>query len=166
MWPFSRKDPVKNILAGVKAVKVNGAKYVIRKVNPLLDFDSASMPQIFTSYQSRRKKTEVPEATEASKAMRDMFAVVQAGLVKPELVPIGKGEFRGKEDGITVEDIFRDSSTGMQLYWEIIAHSLNRYKGLRGTIFLAQIKSTLYTSWLQSMDGFLAKSPSQEESLA
>ena len=64
----------------------------------------------------------------------------EAGLVEPELVPIGIGEFRGKEAGITVEDIFRDEQTGIKLYWEIIQHSLLRFRGIKELFFWLLIK--------------------------
>src|ERR1041385_2347733 len=160
MWPFS-KEPTKQELAGLKEVKVNGGEDTIRKLNPLMDFDSSAMPQIFTTYQTRRKKTEEPTPMDAAKVMRDMMNVVAVGVVKPELAPVGKGELRGKEDGITVEDLFRDGSTGPALYWEIVVHSLNRFKGVRGAIFLAQTKRMLFTAWRQSLDSDQVTSPSE-----
>lgn len=163
MWPFSSK-PDKASLAGLRTVRVNGGTYVIRKVNPLMDFSMENMPQIFSSFQSRRKRPDAPDVSDSAKALRDMYAMVQAGVVEPELVPVGKGDQRGKEEGITVEDLFRDSSTGPQLYWEILAHSLNRYKGLRGAYFLARTRFTLSTAWRRSMDSALAKSASGRES--
>jgi len=124
-------------LAGYKRIKVNGQIFTIRKINPLLDFKSDSMPQIFTSFISRRK---VEPHTDPAKAQADMMNVIEAGLVEPELVPIGIGESRGKEAGITVEDIFRDEQTGIKLYWEIIQHSLLRFRGIKELFFWLLIK--------------------------
>lgn len=149
MWPFS-KAPIKTELIGLKEVRVNGGKYTIKRINPLLDFDSSSMPQIFTTYQSRRKKTEEPAPADAAKVLADMINVVRVGIVKPELVPVGNGELRGKEDGITVEDLFRDATLGANLYWEIVVHSLNHFKGVRGAYFLARTRRMLSISWLQN----------------
>jgi len=81
---------------------------------------------------------------------------VQAGLVKPELVPVGKGDQRGKEDGITVDDIFRDEDLAIKLYIEILAHSLNRFKGMRGLFFSIRIKHLLSTEWRKSMENYQA----------
>ena len=64
-------------LAGYKRIKVNGQIFTIRKINPLLDFKSDSMPQIFTSFISRRK---VEPHTDPAKAQADMMNVIEAGL--------------------------------------------------------------------------------------
>ena len=121
------KNPTKETLQGRKAVTVCGSKFVIRRINPLLDFPMERMPQVFTSFVSKRKQAEtLPQ--DQKKILEEMRLVVEAGLVDPELVP------RGKE-GITVEDIFRDTDCGVRLYWEILWHSMYRLKGLKGVFF-------------------------------
>lgn len=147
MWPF-KESPSKEELLGIKTVRVNSAKYKIRRLNPLLDFGASNIPQIFASFHSRRKTEDVADN---KKVIRDMMTVVEVGLVSPELVPVGKDEKRGKEEGITVEDLFRDSSTGPQLYIEIVTHSLNRFKGIRGIFFSTLQRYRLFTAWQQSM---------------
>lgn len=168
MWPFA-SVPDKAGLQGLKVVKVNHSRYTIKRLNPLLDFDESNMPQVFTAYQSRRRKlpeAEQGDAAKATRAMREMYDVVKAGVVEPKLVPVGAGEMRGMEDGITVEDLFRDGTTGPQLYWEVLSHSLNRYKGVMGTVFFLLARLRQYMPSRPSTADSPAKLPSVPESVA
>lgn len=131
MFGIFRRD-MKQELRGHKTVKVNGHKFVIKKLNPIIDFQLNEMPQIFTSFVSRRKAEQEPDP---ALMQRDMYKIVEAGLVEPELVPVGKGDKHGKEAGITVEDIFRDPEIGARLYSEIIFHSMCHFKGLKKVFF-------------------------------
>lgn len=156
MWPFGR-EPSKDALLGLKKVRVNGGVYVIRRLNPVLDFTAANMPQVFATSVPRRKPDPNPDA---GKVLKDMMAVVEAGVVKPELVPVGKGELEGREDGITVRDLFRDQTTGSQLYWEVLAHSMNRFRGLRGVFFSILLSYRFFTASRKNTVSAPATSPS------
>lgn len=138
---FSKRD-MKQDLQGHKTVKIHGHRFVIRKLNPLIDFNFQNMPQIFSSFVSRRK-TE-PEPADPSRMLEQMMAVVNAGIVEPELVPVGKGDKKGKEAGITVEDLFRDAEIGSKLYTEIMLHSMNRFRGLKGVFFSLKNRLKFY----------------------
>lgn len=162
MWPFTRTAN-KREMAGLKTVRVNGFKFQIRRLNPLLDFSSSNMPQIFSSYQGRRAQKEDPSLDKMQRAQRDMYAVIEAGLVSPELVPVGKGDQRGKEDGMTVEDLFRDGDTGTKLYLEIMAHSLNRTRGIAGNFTSMIARWKLFMSWRRSMANDPAPSSSEAQ---
>lgn len=153
MWPFSRTN-CKDVLQGKKFVRVNGLRFTIRKLNPLIDFESSKMPQIFTMFQSRRKTPQDQEVNQ-ERVLKDMMAIVEAGLIKPELVPVAK-----TNEGVTVEDLFRDMDTGVKLYWEILAHSLNRFRGIRGFFLLMKIRYTLYMQWRQNTESDQVKSSS------
>lgn len=124
---------LKEQLQGHKVIKVCGQKFTIRKINPLIDFPADKMPQIFTTFKSERKTDK--SAYSPAAIMEQMLRVIEAGVVTPPLVPVGKGDKRGKEDGLTAEDIFRDEETGVKLFQEIMLHSLNRYRGLKGLFF-------------------------------
>lgn len=139
MW-FSR-TPTKESLQGYKCVKVNRSKFTIRRINPLLDFASDKIPQIFTSYYNRRG---TPEVTEAKKIREFVMSVVEVGLVEPPLSP------RGKE-GITVDDIFRDEELGNKLYFEIMFHSLLRFRGIKKLFFWIKTKYLLYIIYRKNM---------------
>jgi len=128
----------KEELQGIKEVKVCHSKFKIRRINPLLDFELDHMPQIFTGFQSQRKTDKTP--FNSKNVVEQMMRVVEAGVVEPALVPVGAGGKRGKEDGITVEDIFRDDECGYKLYTEIMLHSLNRFTGLKKVFFSVKIK--------------------------
>lgn len=142
-----------------KTVKVNHAKFIIRKLNPLLDFTADRMPQIFTTFVSRRPIDPEKITAEAKARLEeDLRAVLERGVVKPEIVPIGKGEKRGKEAGITADDLLRDD-TGVKLYMEIITHSLNRFRGLRGVFFSIRTKLSLFMQ-LQKLTESLLYKPS------
>lgn len=120
----------KAALENQKKVKIHGHSFVIRKINPLLDFTPERMPSIFSSFQSRRKTTvsAVAEMSDPRKAIDDMMMVVEAGLIVPELS-------KDSATGITIKDIFRDSETGAKLYLEILDHSLNQMSGMRKVFF-------------------------------
>jgi len=148
----------KEKLLGYKTVKVFGGKYVIRKINPLLDFSYDIMPQIFNAHLTRRQpKQEVnPHPTELQKNLKDMKTIVRVGLVSPELVPVGKGDKYRKEIGITVDDLFMDVELGSQLYLEILAHSLNKFRHgfldkMRGLFFSMRIRRMLYINYRKNM---------------
>jgi len=152
---FFKKDDLKSKLQGWKTVKICGGKFIIRRVNPLLDFPSDSMPQIFTSFVSRRKVEPEKDQSQfdQKKVIKDMMRVVEVGLVKPELVPISKSK-----EGITVEDIFIDLELGIKLYWEIIINSLNKFKGLKGLFFSIRLRAWLSTELRKNTDVLLSKS--------
>jgi len=118
---------------GHKVIKVCGMKFTIRKINPLIDFPADKMPQIFTSFKSERKTNKSPFSPQA--LMEQMIRVIEAGVVEPQLVPIAKGDKRGKEDGLTAEDIFRDEEMAVKLFQEIMLHTLNKYRGVKGVFF-------------------------------
>ena len=147
-----------------KTVKVFGDRYVIRKINPLLDFSYDTMPQIFSSFISKRPVTEtVPHPSQIQKAMKEMKLIVQVGLVNPKLVPVGKGEKYRQEDGITIDDLFVDTELGTRLYLEILAHSLNQFKGLKGLFFSLRTRHSLFTEWRKNMANDPLKSCSPTE---
>ena len=145
-------------LNGYKTITVCHSKVVIRRINPILDFDLEHMPQIFTSFQSARKTDKSPVAPQ--NVLQQMMRVVEAGLVEPKLSPIGKGAARGNEGGITVEDIFRDAEFGSKLYSEIMLHSLNRFSGLKKVFFSVKIKLAFYINLLKIMASSHRRSPS------
>ena len=131
---------LKQKLQGFKTVRICGTKFVIKKINPLLDFTSENMPQIFSSFISRRGPA-TPDLKNIQKQMMDM---VSAGLVEPKLVPVGTGDKKGNEEGITVDDLFRDETLAIKLYQEILIHSLNKFRGLKGVFFLIKLRRAFY----------------------
>ena len=153
---------LKEKLNQYKKIKVCGMSFTIRKINPLQDFASnESMPQIFTYYITKRKVKEDNPFTMQSlqKALNDMKAIIKAGVVDPPLVPVEKD--KSKENGITVDDLFVDEEMGAKLYIEILTHSLNRFKGLKGLFFSTKIKHYLYTEWQKNITNFQVKSYSE-----
>lgn len=162
---FWRKDK-KAELQGHKEVTLKGQTFIIRKINPLMDFPPERMPQIFSHWQSRRR-AEAP--MDESRAMKDMMAVVEAGVVGIKtgrdvlpLVEVGKGGARGREPGLTVEDIFRDQEVGVSLYLEIFQHTLNRFSGLRKVFFSLQSKLLWFTLLRKSTACLPIQSPFQK----
>ena len=151
----------KEQLQGYKKITVCGSKFVIRKINPILDFDLSHIPQIFSSFQSARN-TEKTAYSESS-IIAQMHKVVEAGLVEPSLVAVGKGEKKGKEAGITVEDIFRDEELGSKLFSEIMIHSLNRFSGMKKVFFSARIRLEFFINWLKLTANFRQRFPSRME---
>lgn len=144
---FFKKRINKADLVQHKNIRVGGFDFVIRKINPLSDFPSNNIPQIFTSFISRRKAEPTSSLTmpQILKSIEDMKLIIQVGLVKPKLVT------DNKEDGITIDDLFRDTDIVTKLYFEILTHSLNKYRGLSGVFFSAKIRHMLYTEWRKHM---------------
>jgi hypothetical protein len=146
MWPFSRAVTTEE-LRGHKRITVNGMRFTIRKLNPMIDFPADKMPQIFTSFVSRRPVDEevkmTPEAIR--KSQEDMYSVLRVGIVDPVI----KAE--DAKDGLKASDLFRDPSMGPKLFIEIIAHSLQTFRGLKGLFFFHRIKFSLWTEWLKGM---------------
>lgn len=148
MWPFY-KNPSKEWLQNIKTVRINGHRFRIKSVNPLADFSTDKMPQIFaSSYATARafKEGDKVPVEYAKRVRSDMMALVEAGLVEPELVSVGIGDKKGKEQGITIEDIARDEATFTKLYWEIWLHSLNKFRGIRNFFFSLRLRYSLWTA--------------------
>lgn len=139
MWPFKKRN-ITDEVRGLKRIKVRGMRFVIKKLNPFLDFKDDRMPQIFTDHKPMRPAdpNQPPDKNQMDRMYRDMMSVVDAGVV--EIVGYGPME----KGGITVEDLFRDSEMGFQLYMQIIDHSLNRFKGLKGVFFSAKTRLSTY----------------------
>jgi len=143
MW-----QPTKAKLNGHKTVNILGQKFVIRKINPVLDFSPEHMPQIFSGTTSKR---DIGATYSPASLLEQMMRVVGAAVVSPELVPVGKGDKRGKEDGITVEDLFRDQEIGSRLFSEIMLHSLNTHKGLKSLFFSLKTRLRFWMSYASAM---------------
>lgn len=137
-------------LQGHKAVKIDGQKFVIRKINPIMDFQPDNMPQIFTALNSRR---DISKATDPKVMLDQMMRIVEAALISPDLVPIGKGDKRGKEDGLTIEDIFRDQEVGAKLFTEVMIHALDRFKGIKSLFFSLRNRLSF---WIASLGAISA----------
>lgn len=148
MWPFTRR-PTRESLQGYKEVTVNGQRFTIRRLSPLLDFPADSMPQLFTDTTRNRPDPNNP-ATQ-KRLIQAMYDVLLAGVVEPKLCPVGVGDRRGKEPGLTPEDIFRDPETGNKLYFAIMEHSLFRLRMWQVPFFLAVKALLRFTVWRRSM---------------
>lgn len=152
MWGWNR--PTKESLQGHKWVKIRGQWFKIRRINPLMDFPSGKMPQIFSSTPPGIKtRLDNPPADLAKKYQEDMYAVIEAGVLDPQIVPVSK-----REDGITAEDVFRIPEVGIELYMEIIEHSLLRMRGLSRIFFWLARTRLRYTLWRLGMGGLHMKS--------
>lgn len=153
MWPFSKKATAEAI-RGHKKICVNGMNFVIRKLNPIVDFPNGKIPQIFTSFISRRPaKENPPPPTEDSikKVQEDMYDVIRMGVIDPAIEP------ETAKEGLKASDLFRDPTMGPQLYIEILAHSLNAFRGLRGLFFFHKIRHLLLTQWRKGMEAHRRK---------
>lgn len=134
---FGRR-PTKASLQEHKTVNVGGMSFVIRRINPLIDFQPGQIPMVFGD-TTRAAKTDASSPSAHKKLLEDMYAVVQAGVVEPKLEQAGK-------PGINVEDVFRDPEVGARLYAAIIEHSLLRFQGVRRPLFfLARLLSRFIT---------------------
>ena len=139
---------LKDKLNGLKKIKVNGIRFTIKKLNPLLDFPSDKMPQIFSHYLKRKPiKEDLNQdisIQQLRQSLSEMKLIVEAGVVAPQFSP----------QLITIDDIFRFGDTGAKLYLEILAHSLNQFSGLKGVFFSIKIRHSLFTIWRKNMANF------------
>jgi len=161
---FWGSKPTKDNLQGHKNVVVHGQRFTIRRINPLLDFPNGQIPQMFSTFAPLPPPDDGPALeTHAKKTMAHMMVVVEVGVVEPALVPVGKGDLRGKESGLTTEDLFRDPEVGRDLYLAILEHSLFRLKGWKRPFFWLANRAWRYTHWQRIMDSLQAPSPSVKE---
>ena len=139
MWPFKPKEnDLVSRLRGYKKITIEGMRFTIKKINPFLDFQSDRIPTIFTDFISARKVEPAPlDSAALKKHQEDMYAIIKAGVVEPDL----------GSNGITVEDLFRDMDLGVKLYLTILDHSLNRFRGLKKLFFSIKTKYSLYIKW-------------------
>jgi hypothetical protein len=123
-------------------------RFVIRKLNPLVDFPANKMPQIFTSFVSNRKVSPDQKLPEAAirKNIEDLKNIIIAGLVEPKL-----------DDKLSIDDIISNSLRALKLYTEILVHSLNAFKGLKGLFFSTKIRQLLYIEYQKNLAGYPIK---------
>jgi hypothetical protein len=143
-------------------------KFLIKKINPLIDFSSDKMPQIFTDILNQRKEdvNRTRTTAELIKLQQDMYSIIEAGVVDPVLVPVGSGDTKGKEDGITVEDLFRNPDIGYGLYSIILDHSLNKFRGIKKLFFSIKTKYLQFIIQRKIMAQLQSESFSQKEAQA
>lgn len=139
-------------------------RFTIKKVNPFLDFPSDKIPQIFTDKQISQSPRPDPNAYKMT--FKNMIAFIEAGVVDPELIPIGVGDKKGKEAGITAEDLFRDPTLGIKLYHAIYEHSLNHFRGLKRVFFSIGIKLSILTMYASDMVSALQVTSLKKEKAA
>lgn len=119
----------------------------------MLDFPSDKLPALFTDnpWANDPKKQIPPSPDSVKKIQQMMYMYIEAGVVEPKLLPVGKGDDRGKEDGITVEDLFRNPNLGSKLFNEIVFHSIGREGGLGNLFFSIRKKLGLLTLFQSGM---------------
>lgn len=164
-----KKDPqrLKARLQDLKTVKLAGVRFVIKKLNPLLDFPADQIPQIFTNFLSSRTKGSADlSSQDLARFEHDMIRIVEAALVEPVLVPVGKDAEKGRENGITIDDIFRDPQLGAELYNEVLLHSLNRFRGMNGLFFSIRMRYSQFMLHRKSLAEHLSRSSSPTETSA
>lgn len=143
LWLF-RREPRKEELQAHRKVGLGPYSFTIRRINPFLDFEPDRMPQIFALPRRKPEREDAPvKPAEARRMIEDMVAVLEAGVVSPRLVPVGRGSKKANEEGITAEDLLRWDDIGALLYTEIIAWSLVKYRGVRGSIQMSAQKAAM-----------------------
>jgi hypothetical protein len=147
MFGLFAKKATKERLQGRKTVTVNGSKFVIRKINPLIDFEPDRMPSIFTSFQTLRKTDPSQKYTEIDfrKMQKSLKEIVAVGVVEPVFA-------KTDAEGITVDDLFRDPDMGYKLFLEIMAHSMNMFSGMKELFFYLKTKLWCFIHWRNNMD--------------
>lgn len=149
MWPFGNK-PCKKDLQGYRKVKAGGFVFTIRRINPLLDLPPDKIPQMFTSFQSVRpapEKQREPKPEEMKRSVELMKAVLKAGVIDV------------RDGHIAAEDLFVDPEIGIKLYWEVLLHSQNRFRGIKKVFFYIKTRFWLFTTWRKITDANPLTSP-------
>lgn len=113
-----------------KTVKLGGAIYKIRRLNPREDFPHGRMPVIVKATLMGQSATAAISSMSLGQGLVEMAATIRAGLVSPVLVP-ADGVKNGDEV-VTIEDIFRDPVHAAALYRAIMLFWMNPHSGLRG----------------------------------
>lgn len=158
MWFFRKKKDLKERFLNLKTLKINGMSFTIKAISPLLDFPSDKMPQIFTDFVSGRNSPISEMSIErVKKIQHDMYSTIAAGVVEPVIKPVGT------KNELTPEDIFRDPSMGVQLYYAIMNHSLNKFSGMKHLFFSTGIKLSMLIFYASGMVKDLAHWSSKKE---
>lgn len=146
MWPFKKRSEKEELL-DLKKITVGGIKFEIKKINPFLDFPTDKMPQIFTELAEKYQKNKDASVSEQEMMSIDsnIKPILEAGIYRPIFEPLGQGEQRGKEKGLTIQDLFIDREIAYKLFGEIMEHSLNRFKGLARLFFSLRIRLLRFT---------------------
>lgn len=151
MWLLtnkSKQEKIKERLLDLKTVKIGGIKFVIKKINPLIDMPSDQVPQIFSDYNSSRVGASVTEK-DIQRIDESIKPILKAGIYKPDLIPPDPDN-KFKEKGLTINDLFIDKQIAYKLFEEILNHSLDYFKGISGVFFSIKIKLWQFIQWLKN----------------
>lgn len=152
---FGYKKLTKEALQDHKVLKIKGYRFVIKKINPILDFESKDIPQIFVQYKSNRPEPDKTSEAQLTRMQRDMEVVVTAGLIEPSLS-------KDSGTGLVVQDLFYDPELGSKLYFEIMLHSMNRFRGISKLFFSIKTRLKYSIECRKSLRNYQVKSPSPE----
>lgn len=116
-----RKDEFSHLFFPVKTVKIDGMKFVIRKVN-LMDYLEGAkvMSETFAIYRKEKPTVENLETASLNKLKKYLTDIICAASVKPKFVRTKEGEATLLEKGqIPIDEIFNDWSLAQRLAQEI-----------------------------------------------
>lgn len=116
-----RKDEFAHLFFPVKTVKIDGMKFVIRKVN-LMDYLEGAkvMSEIFAIYRKEKPTVENLETESLNKLKKYLTDIICAASVKPKFVRTKEGKATLLEkDQIPIDEIFNDWALAQKLAQEI-----------------------------------------------
>ncbi len=144
MWPFRTKSTLEK-LRGHKKIKINGLQFVIKRINPLVDFPDDRMPSIFTDKVKADQPENTPPLTNQKRMeelKEDVGMILSAGLVDPSV----KND-QGIGD-ITIDELFLDPTACIKLYIEIMRNSIQALDWKQRVFFWIAAKSLFLTFFL------------------
>lgn len=119
-WIFGKS--LEKELYATKPIKVNGVKFVIRKVNISNYLEGSKvLLQKFDTHKTSKQKESEPQVSQ-DKIKKHQADVLVAGVVEPKLV------FKSSENGILVDDLFMNQEMVNGLYTAILEYTYGKKK--------------------------------------
>ena len=121
MFFRSKKKNLDLHLNARKVININGFSFIIKKLNPL-DYMSNDkiLLQLFDIYTN--KKDEIVSEANLKKMLEHYKQVICASVVNPKIT------YKKENDGIFVEDLFKDWDMIDELYSEILSYTIGKKK--------------------------------------
>jgi len=112
---------IKDALNETKTVRIEGVRFVIRKISPLNFVDGSNI--LDQNYAVYKTQNDASERKASEKKLKEYFSqVLVAGVVSPRLT------FKKEGEGIFVEDLFAIWTTVEKLHEEIMSFTYGKKK--------------------------------------
>lgn len=119
MFGLFRRRSLEEHLRETKTVKISGVLFTIKKIN-MLDYLNGSkvLKQTYDTYKTDNKVSE-----SSMNQIKEMYTdVILASVIKPKLTR------KEGDEGIHIEEVFRDWDMASELYSQIMSYTYGKKK--------------------------------------